>query len=1038
MHGIDSQARLRSLFRELFQLDVADLDFGLYRLFRLKQAEVEAFLDKQLPAEMDRTFEAVAGAEREVLQKRMDDLAERARASIADDAILPSGEPNPTHAAAKAVKEYAEARKRLQAVEVSEAQRAEVFNLLYAFFSRYYDDGDFIPRRFFGSRHAYAIPYKGEEVFFHWANKDQHYVKTGDAFRDYAFIVSTVNGEYRVRFRLVEATLPKDNTKGDTRFFFPLPKDATFEAATRTFTVPFQWRRPTELEVAKYGKNTKGQAAILDDAVRKILEAVPDDFLRGALSAASPSGREAEGEEPLTLLRRRLGHFTKKNTTDYFVHKNLGAFLRQELESFIRDQVVHEADLEGDFEAKRRTIRVFRKLADTVIAFLAQIEDAQKRLFEKKKFVLRTDYLVPIQHVPRALWPDVLANQAQLTEWKDLFSLASKSRMFNFKGQVNEGVLEQYPTLVVDTRHFSLDFTMRLLAAISDLDEQTDGVLFHSENFQALSLMSARYTEQVKCIYIDPPYNSKTTEIMYKNTYKHSSWIALMEGRLGLSKRLATRDGSHVVAIDENEQEMLGQLLSLLFPNHEKVCVVVIHNKKGIQGDYFSYNHDYAFFCIPPDLPETHGTLVPEGDWEFDNLRKWGRESERETARNCFYPIFVKNNKIIGFGDVCPENFHPGAANVPQGDRVAVYPVDSQGVERKWRYSRQSIENILPLLRVHVVTGSGEIQIQKAKAERAVKTVWDDPKYIAGDYGTKWLTDLGLKISQNLYPKSVHTVEDSIFAVSDTDSLILDYFAGTGTTGHAVINLNRRDGGQRKFVLVEVADYFDTVLVPRLKKIVFAPEWKDGTPARLPTKEEAKRTPRLVKILRLEGYEDALHNTFSDEAIERLAEREKAYRDAVGDEEYRIRYLVKLPLEASDSMLKLVKLEHPFNYTLEVLTGYGPRTEPVDLVETFNWLYGLRVHRLLTWVNRKDKAGQEKGGRSYRAVVASDRDEKKRVLVVWRDMTGLDPSVERPFLEAQAKEIGPFEEQWINGDTAAKDFASLDGLFKRLMEEGER
>lgn len=158
----------------------------------------------------------------------------------------------------------------------------------------------------------------------------------------------------------------------------------------------------------------------------------------------------------------------------------------------------------------------------------------------------------------------------------------------------------------------------------------------------------------------------------------------------------------------------------------------------------------------------------------------------------------------------------------------------------------------------------------------------------------------------------------------------------------------------------------------------------------------------------------------------------------MGEEEYRIRYLVKLPLEASDSMLNLAKLEHPFDYTLEVLTDHGPKTETVDIVETFNWLYGLRVHRLLTWANKKDKEGKETSGRSYRVDVASDREGKKRVLVVWRDMTGLDPAVERPFLEARAKELGPFEEQWINGDSAAKGFASLDGLFKRLMEEGER
>lgn len=1023
--------RLQNLFRELFQLDVADLDFGIYRLLHLKRDEVEAFLTRDLPAAVDKEFKAAAGAEQATLQKDLKELAERIRQDIGPDALQSNGEPAPTFANAKLVRDYAAKRKQLEAIEASEVQKAEVFNHLYAFFRRYYDDGDFIPRRFYGSRESYAVPYNGEEVLFHWANRDQHYVKTGEVFRDYTFKIETLLGTFTVRFKLAQATTAKDNTKGDVRFFFALPKDAEYDKAAKVFVVPFEYRLPTEAEVQRYGSGAKGQDALTLEAAKKILVAVPDDTLKGELARVVDvrNPNEPPKREEVTLLLKRLRHFTRKNTTDYFIHKNLGGFLRQELEFYIKDQVVQAADLEGDFEAKRRMLRVFRALAEQIITFLHQIEDAQRRLFEKKKFVLRTDYLVPIQDVPRALWRDVLASRAQIAEWRDLFSLEPKSELFNLKGQVNERVLEQHTTLVVDTRHFSPDFTARFLEGIGNLDEQTDGVLLYCENFQALSLMQARYREQMKCVYIDPPYNSKTTEIIYKNTYKHSSWIALMQERLGLSKWLATRDGSHIVAIDENEQEALGQLLSLLFPRHQKVCVVVIHNKKGIQGDYFSYNHDYAFFCIPPDLPETHGTPVPENEWDFDNLRKWGRESERETARNCFYPILVKDNRIVGFGDVCHEDFHPGVANVRQGDGVAVYPVDSQGVERKWRYSRESVEGILPLLRVHVVTGSGEIQIHKAKAERTIKTVWDDPKYIAGDYGTKWLTNLGLKISQNLYPKSVHTVEDSIFAVSDTHSLILDYFAGTGTTGHAVINLNRKDGGQRNFILVEVAEYFDTVLVPRIKKVMLTPDWKDGKPARIATKEEAKRTPRVVKVLRLESYEDALYNLAEAEARGRAVRKAGAVRTVTGEERYRLNYLVKLPLEASDTMLNVEKLEHPFSYTIEVLTDDGPREQTVDLVETFNWLYGLRVKRLLRW-----EAKEGKGARTYRVVVATDRDARKRILVVWRDMTDLDPKAERTFLEAGVARLGDFEERWINGDCAVPGFVSLDGLFKRLME----
>ena len=227
-----------------------------------------------------------------------------------------------------------------------------------------------------------------------------------------------------------------------------------------------------------------------------------------------------------------------------------------------------------------------------------------------------------------------------------------------------------------------------------------------------------------------------------------------------------------------------------------------------------------------------------------------------------------------------------------------------------------------------------------------------------------------------------------------------------------------------------MAAYFDTIALPRVQKVMFAPKWKDGEPARVPTNEEVKYTPRLVKVLRLEGYEDALHNLVSDETIGREAPRAKAFKEKVGGDAYRLTYMARLPLEASASMLNLAKLEHPFAYTIEVIGEDGPRTETVDLVETFNFLYGLYVQRIESW---RDEAGK----RDYRAVKAKKADGR-RVLVLWRDMDKLDPAVEREFLEARLKQDGPFDEAWINGDCAVPGVQSLDGLFKRLLEEEER
>lgn len=1094
----ESIDRLKGLFRELFRLDTADLDFGLYRMFRLKQAEIDAFLGKQLPAEAEHAFLAATGEEREKQRKQVQQLAKHVRESVADDAIVESGDPNPKYAEIKAIKEYAEARKQLQAIEVSEVQRSEVFNHLYSFFSRYYDGGDFIPRRFFGARPAYAVPYDGEEVFFHWANKDQYYVKSGEAFRDYSFTLNTLQGDYRVRFELGEATIPKDNTKGDTRFFFPRPGNVRFDSTSLTMSIPFEYRLPTEGEVARYGKNSKGQEVVFDETAPAILKAVADETLHSALAAPSPAGGRGEGAESPSLLRRRLTHFARKRSTDYFLHKDLGTFLRQELEFFIRDQIVHEADLEGDFEVKRRMLRVFRKLANTVITFLAQIEDAQKRLFEKKKFVLETRYLIPIRSVPRDLWKDVLANDAQVREWKELYSL---------DGPYKEA-LEELPTVVVDTRHFSSDFVVRLLESIEDLDEWTDGVLIHGENFQALNVVQERYKELVKSICIDPPYN-RGGDFPYKDTYRHSSWTAMMANRVELAWRLLESEGALFSNIDENERDRLLTVLQSVFGSSNRIEELVwAQNTTHSQSPLYSTNHEYIeVFVRDRAAAEQAPTMFKERKPGFSELRALVSELnphyppvvEVEAAIKTLFARHIEEykaslqemgleyNKEAKNQDPWRGLYNYSHAEYRDSKGRVVEEQDAATKEANlviWRESDPSApaqkqsettrDDRNPNYRfyrpIHPTTRK---PCSLPRRGWAWPLSWPDntrdsfealdqsERIVWGDYESKipqykrFLNEVETNVAKSFFhdytdgekeiaalfggtgvfptPKPTTLAARFVSQTCGTDGLVLDYFAGSGTTGHAVINLNREDGGRRKFILVEMADYFDTVLVPRIKKVMYTPQWKDGKPKRPATKEEAERTPRIVKVISLEGYEDALHNTFSPSSIDRISGRENAYRKVVGDEEYRLRYLLKLPVDHSDSMLDLAKLEHPFDYTIDVLTDTGPKPTKIDLMETFTWLYGLRVHRFFQWVNEKDSAERDKLGRVYQGILGADREGKKRVLVVWRDMTDIDPAMDREFLERKAGEIGPVEERWVNGDSAAKDFASLDALFKRLM-----
>lgn len=963
----DKLDRLRVLLREMFQLDRGDLDFGLYRIMNLKSAEVVSFLDNDLLPQVKEKLQLTSDEERARLVEEL----ESARGAAVALGVDPDRNPPP---------KIVELNRRLAEMQKDADAEADVYNHLANFFGRYYAEGDFISQRRYssGGRSAYLIPYDGEEVKLHWANADQYYVKTTENYASYVFTVGSAGTIRRVRFEIAAADNEKDNVKeanGRQRRFVLADGKCAVEVDDADLVVRFEHRPLTEGDKKKWpGNGGAQQGRINEAAVGRILRALDPDW-RALLAEPAPTDTVPDR----TLLARHVDRYTAKNSFDYFIHKDLGGFLRRELDLYLNTDVLNLDDLErGDAARLDRAlarVRATRHVGRKIIDFLAQLEDFQKRLWLKKKFVLETHWCVTLDRVPEALYPEVAANAAQCREWVELLAadeIAGDLTNGNTRWSDPPTVdfLKANPYLVVDTRHFDRDFSDRLLAALSDagpLDEQTDGLLVHGENFQALNLLQARYREQVECVYIDPPYNSKTTQILYKNSYRHSSWLCLMDDRLRLSSGLSASDGSHVVAIDENEQEVLGRLLSARFPDHTRICVAIVHNKKGIQGSFFSYNHDYAFFCISPRLQASNGTPVPEEDWEFDNLRKWGRESERSTARNCFYPIVVEDGEIAEYGEVCPDDFHPGASNVSRGDRVFVYPVDSQGIERKWRYARGSVEAIRHLLRVKVVGGSGEIQIEKGRPERTIKTVWDDPRYIAGDYGTRWLTNLGLKVEQDLYPKSIHTVMDSIFAISDENATVLDYFAGSGTTGHAVVGLNREHGGRRRYVLVEMGEHFDAVILPRMKKVVHSQDWKEGRPV------SREGVSHAFKYVRLESYEDAMDSL----EVAPSSDEQKALLAGNGSlaEDYRLRYALGVETSGSACLLGN-EFTDPFAYRLSVVRD-GVREEvQVDLPETFNYLVGLRVESRRRVDGVLAITGNDAGGRCC--------------LILWRNLDEMD------------------------------------------------
>lgn len=424
--------------------------------------------------------------------------------------------------------------------------------------------------------------------------------------------------------------------------------------------------------------------------------------------------------------------------------------------------------------------------------------------------------------------------------------------------------------------------------------DTTQNIYIEGDNFEVLKTLQESYLHKVKLIYIDPPYNTGRNYI-YRNDFSidrekydeqagfideerarlvsnpvgsarfHSVWLSMMYQRLLLARNLLTEDGVLVCAIDENELFSLGMILKEVFSEgtYDHACVTVVHNPRGQQGKNFSYINEYAIFVFPKALKVIADKRIINEDVSWSPLRNWGSESERTDAKNCFYPVIVKDGKIVGFGDVSPDDYHP-SQTVKEGDAYYVYPIDKQGVERKWRYARQTVESIWCMLRAKKIAGGYDIEFGKTFGVQ--KTVWDDKKYDANEYGTKIVSDLvpGGGFS---FPKSLYTVYDSVYAATadDKEAIVMDFFSGSATTAHAVMKLNAEDGGHRKFIMVQLPE--------DLNEAVSRP----GLDARL--KENIEAT---IRFLNEQGYEPTICS-IGEERLRKAGKKLKEeYQDAVG------------------------------------------------------------------------------------------------------------------------------------------------------------
>jgi len=367
-------------------------------------------------------------------------------------------------------------------------------------------------------------------------------------------------------------------------------------------------------------------------------------------------------------------------------------------------------------------------------------------------------------------------------------------------------------------------------------------ILIEGDNYHALSVLNYTHQGKIDVIYIDPPYNTGSKDWKYNNNYvdkndqyRHSKWLSMMKKRIFISRNLLKSTGVLLIAIDDHEIHNIRHVLNDIFGESNyiaTICIEVNPAGQNIRDNSPAISHDYCLIyakdidevkLILRELSDEESGYFKEedenGKFLWDNLRRRGGNSTPKDRPGQWYPLYIDyENTNISINKFL--------------NSIEVWPIDPKGTKRIWRVNPAGFQREYDLGNISVIKKAGRIEIVKKSYEpegRKPKTLWKDGRHSATTYGTKLLMDI---LGENIftYPKSLYLIEDCIKYWTDQNSVVLDYFAGSGTTGHAVLDLNKQDGGNRQFILCtnNENNICEEVTYPRIKKVINGYKKKNG------------------------------------------------------------------------------------------------------------------------------------------------------------------------------------------------------------------
>ncbi len=761
-------------------------------------------------------------------------------------------------------------------------EREELYQKLYTFFESYLNETG---TPFFSQTPFYKNLYEKvyserEDVSLFWKTQRLYYVKSEAAYSTvnnlevdellFDFDASNIehkksNEKKELEFYLTDAT----NDKLTFKVFYMDNSRAKYDKlkeylgqdspdAVRKFIAEQEGKiKHPNIKVVKNNLKREGlrtkalQDALLffnkDDTLNSVTIEFAISKIDDMLAYAEVNNLYKVTED---VLKKAFAVYKKQNDVDYFIHKDAEAFLKEQFDLFMYQQLFGDNNLYNEWKAERiEYIQKIKQLAYKVIEYIARFEDELKAIWNKPKFVRNSNYVLTLDKlennvelikkiINHAGWKKQVEEWKELwQEWQDENGSVTKKEWKEFEKAANvkakdiikdNKLNEDYKYLPIDTKYFD-EIKYEILEHFEQLDKNLDGVLIKSDNYQALISIKNKYYEIVKTIYIDPPFNLGTNaDFNYLVNYKDSTWLTMLENRLRISKEMLTKQGSQFVRCDYNGNAYVRMLLNNIFGEQKFRNELDVNRGKQRLGGMTKY-------AIATD------SLFFFGKTDEQFFAPFKRERYADEAKG--------TNMLMKGERKPPERVFID----PDGKRVTLLP--PKGTH--WKFVQKKINDMYRKGVIYLAKSQRGLESGICKLENGKKIPVDYVPSFSFDedktIDSNWTDIAGYSADWNfLTENSEQLLYRVIKTSSNENEYILDYYLGSGTT----IAVSQKI--KRKWIGIELGEHYDTVIIPRMKKVLLYDSTGISKEKDVEGLYNSSKCGGFFKYYELEQYEEAL------------------------------------------------------------------------------------------------------------------------------------------------------------------------------------